>query len=356
CERMVERVSAGLEAYEMQPSIEPIIDFIDSLNNWYIRRSRRRFWKSENDSDKAQAYDTLNRVLRRLILVAAPFMPFITESIYQNLKRPSDPESIHLCDWPEYDARFRNADLERDMDSVRHAVSMGHALRVVNDLKTRQPLASVQLVTKVAEEHEVLAAMEDILREELNVKAVIFRHNEEELVEYSAKANFRVLGKGLGKDMKAAAAEIEKLAPAQIAALLAGRTVEIAIPGRTVSLNQEMVDVRRNEKAGLKVLNEGTLTLALDTIVTPDLLREGYVRDLIRGVQNLRKESGFEVTDRIAISLGGEGELKEALGQFRGLVANETLAECIEWIDSPGDEAASIEAGEKTWKIRIKKA
>jgi len=356
CERMVERVSAGLEAYEMQPSIEPIIDFIDSLNNWYIRRSRRRFWKSENDSDKAQAYDTLNRVLRRLILVAAPFMPFITESIYQNLRKPSDPESIHLCDWPEYDVRFRNADLERDMDSVRHAVSMGHALRVVNDLKTRQPLASVQLVTKVAEEHEVLAAMEDILREELNVKAVIFRRNEEELVEYSAKANFRVLGKELGKDMKAAAAEIEKLAPAQIAALLAGTTVEIAIPGRTVSLNQEMVDVRRNEKAGLKVLNEGTLTLALDTIVTPDLLREGYVRDLIRGVQNLRKESGFEVTDRIAISLGGEGELKEALGQFRGLVANETLAESIEWIDSPGEEAASIEAGEKTWKIRIRKA
>jgi isoleucyl-tRNA synthetase len=117
-----------------------------------------------------------------------------------------------------------------------------------------------------------------------------------------------------------------------------------------------MVDVRRNEKAGLKVLNEGTLTLALDTIVTPDLLREGYVRDLIRGVQNLRKESGFEVTDRIAIGLGGEGELKEALGQFRGLVANETLAESIEWIDSPGDETASIEAGEKTWKIRIRKA
>ncbi len=356
CERMVERVSAGLEAYEMQPSIEPIIDFIDSLNNWYIRRSRRRFWKSENDSDKAQAYDTLNRVLRRLILVAAPFMPFITESIYQNLRKPSDPESIHLCDWPEYDARFRNADLERDMDSVRHAVSMGHALRVVNDLKTRQPLASVQLVTKVAEEHEVLAAMEDILREELNVKAVIFRRNEEELVEYSAKANFRVLGKELGKDMKAAAAEIEKLVPAQIAALLAGTTVEIAIPGRNVSLNQEMVDVRRNEKAGLKVLNEGTLTLALDTIVTPDLLREGYVRDLIRGVQNLRKESGFEVTDRIAISLGGEGELKEALGQFRSLVANETLAESTEWTDSPGEEAASIEAGEKTWKIKIRKA
>ncbi|PKL05995.1 MAG: isoleucine--tRNA ligase, partial [Spirochaetae bacterium HGW-Spirochaetae-9] len=327
CERMVERVTAGLEAYELQPAIEPILDFIDSLNNWYIRRSRRRFWKSENDGDKAQAYDTLNRVLKRLVLVTAPFMPFITESIYQNLKSPTDPESIHLCSWPEYDERFRNIDLERDMDSVRHAVSMGHALRVVNDLKTRQPLASVQLVTKVTEERAVLAAMEDILREELNVKSVIFRQNEEDLVEYSAKANFRVLGKELGKDMKVAAAAIEKLTPAQIAGLLAGQPVEIAISGRTFALSQESVEVRRNEKAGLKVLNEGTLTVALDTTVTPALLREGYVRDLIRGLQNLRKESGFEVTDRIAILLNGDAELREACEEFRALIGGETLAE-----------------------------
>ena len=353
CERMVERVTAGMEVYELQPAIEPILDFIDSLNNWYIRRSRRRFWKSENDADKAQAYDTLNRVLKRLVLVAAPFMPFITESIYQNLKSPTDPESIHLCSWPEYDERFRNTDLERDMDSVRHAVSMGHALRVVNDLKTRQPLSSVQLVTKVAEERAVLAAMEDILREELNVKNVVFRYNEEELVEYSAKANFRVLGKELGKDMKVAAAAIEKLSPAQIASLLAGQPVEIAIPGRTFALSQESVEVRRSEKAGLKVLNEGTLTVALDTTVTPALLREGYVRDLIRGLQNLRKESGFEVTDRIAVLLNGDAELREACEEFRVLIAGETLAESIEWTNSPAAEAVTIDAGEKICRAVI---
>jgi len=282
-------------------------------------------------------------------------MPFITESIYRNLKSPSEPESIHLCSWPEYDARFRNPELERDMDSVRHAVSMGRSLRVANDLKTRQPLTSVQLVTKVAEERSVLSAMEDILREELNVKSIIFRDNEEELVEYSAKANFRVLGKELGKDMKAAAAVIEKLAPAQIVALLEGRTVEIEIPGKTVKLGQDSVEVRRSERPGLKVLNEGTLTVALDTIVTPDLLREGYVRDLIRGVQNLRKESGFDVTDRIAASLGGDAELKEALAEFGSLVAGETLAESIEWTDAPDAAAASIEAGEKIWRATIRR-
>ncbi|MHB9152225.1 MAG: isoleucine--tRNA ligase [Spirochaetales bacterium] len=356
CELMVERVSAGLEAFEMQTAIEPIIDFIDSLNNWYIRRSRRRFWKSENDGDKAQAYDTLNRVLRRLVLVAAPFMPFITEAIYQNLRTSAEPESIHLCSWPEYDARFRNPELERDMASVRHAVSMGRSLRVANDLKTRQPLASVQLVTKVAEERVVLAAMEEILGEELNVKSIIFRDNEEELVEYSAKANFRVLGKELGKDMKLAAAEIEKLSAAQIVALLSGEPVTVSIPGRMIALNKESVEVRRSEKPGLKVLNEGTLTVALDTIVTPELLREGYVRDLIRGVQNLRKESGFEVTDRIVIDLNGDEDLKEALQEYRSLVAGETLAESIEWVETTADSAALIEAGEKTWKAVIRLA
>jgi isoleucyl-tRNA synthetase len=233
---------------------------------------------------------------------------------------------------------------------------MGHALRVANELKTRQPLASVQLVTKVAEEHAVLAAMEDILREELNVKAVGFRNNEEELVEYSAKANFRVLGKMLGKDMKAAAAEIEKLAPAKIAELIAGKAVEIEVAGKAVSLTQELVEVRRLEKAGLKVLNEGTLTLALDTAVTRELLLEGYVRDLIRGIQNQRKESGFEVTDRIAVTLAGDADLKAALDAFKPLVAGETLADRIEWTEAPEASAVVVDAGEKAWKATVRKA
>jgi isoleucyl-tRNA synthetase len=356
CERMVKDVTAALEAYDMQGAIAPILDFIDSLNNWYIRRSRRRFWKSENDGDKTGAYDTLNRVLRKLVLVAAPFMPFITETIYQNLRNSNDPESVHLCRWPEYDERFRNLELERDMASVRHAVSMGRALRVANDLKTRQPLASVQLVTKVAEEKTVLASMDEILREELNVKSILFRENEEELVEYSAKANFRVLGKELGKEMKAAASEIEKLPASKIASLVAGNTVEILVGGKPVLLDREKVEVRRLEKPGLKVLNEGTLTVALDTVVTPELLKEGYARDLVRGIQNLRKESGFEVTDRISLTLGGDEDLRSALEDFRAFVSGETLADAIAWTsDSSGLEAA-IEAGEKTWKAAIRKS
>ena len=159
---------------------------------------------------------------------------------------------------------------------------MGRALRVTNDLKTRQPLASVQIVTKIAEEQNVLSSMEDILREELNVKNILFKENEEELVEYSIKANFRVLGKILGKEMKAAAATIEALDPIAIASIVGGSSIFIEVSGQKVKIDQDSVEIRRTEKPGLKVLNEGTLTLALDTVVTPTLLREGYVRDLDR--------------------------------------------------------------------------
>jgi isoleucyl-tRNA synthetase len=263
---------------------------------------------------------------------------------------------VHLCRWPEYDERFRNPELERDMASVRHAVSMGRALRVTNDLKTRQPLASVQIVTKIAEEKKVLSGMEDILREELNVKSILFKDNEEDLVEYSIKANFRVLGKILGKEMKAAAAILEALDPASVSSIVAGFSIFIDVSGQKISIDQNSVEIRRTEKPGLKVLNEGTLTLALDTVVTPSLLREGYVRDLIRGVQNLRKESGLDVTDRINLIIAGDIELKKALDDFGDFVAGETLADSITWKEGRDENVSLVEAGEKTWYISLSRA
>ncbi|MCE5257014.1 MAG: DUF5915 domain-containing protein, partial [Spirochaetaceae bacterium] len=304
--------------------------------------------------------------------VAAPIIPFITEEIYQNLRVTDDPESIHHSDWPKYDKRFRDLGLERDMASVRHAVSMGRALRVANELKIRQPLASVQLVTKIPEEKAVLSTMEDILRDELNVKSIIFRENEEDLVEYSAKPNYRVLGKQLGKDMPRAASAIEALPVGQLEQLVAGKPIEIDIEGRRIPLSSDSVEIRRAEKPGLKVLNEGTLTLALDTVVTRELLLEGYVRDLVRGIQNLRKESGLEVTDRIRLELGGDSDLKEAASLFSDFIAGETLSIHMQWEDEQSDGISTddagnttkkdtifssvIEAGEKTWKVKIARA
>jgi isoleucyl-tRNA synthetase len=246
------------------------------------------------------------------------------------------------------------------MAAVQHAVSMGRALRSQYNVKVRQPLKTVELVTKNPDEKKVLLEMEDIIREELNVKNVIFRDNEEDLVEYEAKANFRVLGKELGKDMKAAAEKIAAFSQNEIKNLLEGRAFSIQLASeqgaRQVEITADKLDIRRLEKANLKILNEGTLTVGLDTEITEELSKEGDVRDLVRGVQNLRKESGFEVTDRITLSLGGSDRLKSAWESFSEFIASETLSTGMVWVGAGAAGMSAIEAGEEKWLVKIEKA
>ena len=258
-------------------------------------------------------------------------------------------------DYPVYNERFRDQALEFQMASVQKAVSMGRSLRNQFNLKNRQPLASVALVTRNADEKRVLADMQDTIAEELNVKQVVFHEREAELVEYKAKANFRVLGKLLGKDMKSAASEIEKLSGEQISAILDGRALSVSVAGREVELNSENVIVERTEKEDLKVLNDGTLTVGLDTKITTELRNEGLVRDLIRGIQNLRKESGFEITDRILLTVGGDAELEAAFAMFKDYISSETLSKSAVWEASLSD-AVLVEADDKKWFIKVAKA
>ena len=344
---LVEAVTEQLDAYDIQKAIEPIINFIDLLNNWYIRRSRRRFWKSENDGDKMQAYGTLWSALMTLVKVASPFIPFVTEEIYRNLKTDDMPESIHLCDYPVADEDVRDRILERKMELTQQAVSMGRALRSMHNLKTRQPLKALHLVTRDVEEKKILKEMAEIIEEELNVKDVIFRDNEEDLVEYSVKANFRVLGKQLGKDMKAAAAKIAELSSGEIISLMDGNTLTVDFEGTqhsSVEITQESVVINRSEKENLKVLNEGALTVALDPEITDELYKEGVVRDVVRSIQNLRKESGLEVTDRIRIYLAGSEKVKEAVEAFEDHMLQETLGDKWFWEDRA--DAQSVSCGE----------
>ncbi|MBN2353890.1 MAG: isoleucine--tRNA ligase [Spirochaetales bacterium] len=353
-ERLVEDVTLGLDGYEIQKAVSPMLEFIDLLNNWYIRRSRRRFWRSGNDADKAQAYGILHSVLMKIVLCAAPIIPFITEEIYRNLRTGAMPESVHLCDFPSADPSKRDLNLEKKMETARRAVGMGRALRSLYGLKNRQPLAAVHLVTQDLAELAVLTEMEDLIREELNVKKVKFRRNEEELVTYRVKANFKVLGRTLGKDMKEAAALIEKFTGAQAAALLAGKTVPLAVGGRTVTLDKESVVIQRLEKENLKAANEGTLTVAVDPTLTPELVQEGLVRDLVRGIQNLRKEKNLDVVDRIVLALSGSEAMKAAIERFEALIREETLAVSWKWAKAAGQE--KIECGEETCLCAIEKA
>ena len=352
-EKLTEDVTASIEAYDIHKANSAFIDFIDLLNNWYIRRSRRRFWKSENDNDKNQAYQTLYSVLMKYIKLACPVIPFITEEIYQNLKTDSMPESIHLCDYPEADASIRDEQLEKKMEVTQHAVSMGRALRANFSLKIRQPLKAIYLVTRDSEEKIILKEMEGIISEELNVKEVIIRDNEEELVEYQAKANFRVLGKILGKSMKKGAAKIEELSMDAIKSLLDGATLSIEVDGKGCDITSDSIVVQRFEKENLKVLNEGSLTIGLDTELSEALRQEGLVRDLVRNIQSLRKETGLDVSDRIKLCISGADEIKSSVDNHEEYMKNETLT--VDWEWKEAEDSKDFECGDYSCKIALEK-
>ncbi|MDR3311671.1 MAG: DUF5915 domain-containing protein, partial [Spirochaetaceae bacterium] len=354
-QKMVLDVTEAMDAYDFSRAIDPLVGYIDQLNNWYIRRSRRRFWKSDSDSDKAEAYRTLYRALKTFALTAAPVIPFVTEAIWRNLRLPEELESVHLADFPVYDASLRDEGLEFKMATVQKAVSMGRSLRYQFELKIRQPLKSVEFVTKNADERKALLEMEESIREELNVKKVVFHEREDELVEYRAKANFRTLGKILGGRMRAAGVAIAALDQGSIQSILDGATLTLEVEGTNVELDADKVLVERLEKAALRVLNEGTLTVALDTEITEELHKEGLVRDLIRGVQNLRKESGLEVTDRIVLRVGGSPSLQAAFELFADFVAAETLSVETRW-EGMLLGGTEIEAGKAKWLARVAKA
>jgi len=325
-EELTANMDDALGNYDIQRACGYLLSFMDKLNNWYIRRSRRRFWKSENDGDKKMAYNTLYKVLMTYIKLACPVIPFICEEIYQNLRRPGDPESVHLCDYPVYDKHHRDYALEKMMDLTMQAIVMGRSLRSTYNLKTRQPLKKLFLVDRDEEDRRILSDMSDIIAEELNVKEVEINSDETELVDYSAKANFKALGSRLGKAMKEVAANIQKIGSERIARILDGHAEHITYgDNEKVEVSAADLVIQRTEKENLKVLNEGRITIGFDTEVDQNLLNEGLARDIIRAIQTLRKESGFDVSDRIVLEIGGDEVVKAAYEQFKSMIESETL-------------------------------
>ncbi|KAL0265478.1 UNVERIFIED_CONTAM: hypothetical protein PYX00_010981 [Menopon gallinae] len=325
-ESLTDLLNQKMDNYELASSVEILIAFIDNLNNWYIRRSRRRFWRSENDKDKIQAYDTLYYVLKKFITLCAPFIPFVSEEIYQNLRQEGEPLSVHLCDYPHTSVSFINQELEEKMALIQKAIGMGRTLRNTLNIKNRQPLNSLYLISKNVKEISILREMEDILLEELNVKNISFQDNEEELVSYRAKANFKVLGKTLGPRVKEVAREIAQLNSSSLASLLSGCELAIDLEGEIFHLSQESIIIEREEKSNFRILNCGSLTIGFDTEITQELLLEGKARDLIRHVQNLRKEKGFKVTDKIILAYRSNHLWSKTLNQFKQMIMGETLS------------------------------
>ena len=328
-ETLIADVSTAMDAYDLQKAVRPFVDFIDALTNWYIRRSRRRFWKSEDDADKRHAYRTLRYVLVQLSKVAAPFCPFVSEQIYRNLRGPADPESVHLCAFPTADAAARDLRLEAEMELVQRAVRLGRQLRTDKDLKVRQPLARLHVVSADAAARAALAGYTDIIREELNVKEVAFGDDETALANLSLKADFKRLGPRFGAQMKAAAAAIAAL-PANLAGALArGETVPLTIQGTETTLAPDEVVIRREPREGLVVAAEGNIVVALETALTAALLAEGLMREFVSRVQALRKEADLEVTQRIEVTFQADDEVAAALDAWQDTILEEVQGDAL---------------------------
>ena len=335
-ETLIADVTAAMDEYDLQRAVRPFVAFIEDLTNWYIRRSRRRFWKSQNDGDKLHAYRTLRYVLVQLSKVAAPFTPFISETIYRNLKGKDDPESVHLCDFPTARAGARDLALEREMAAVQTIVKLGRQLRVDNDLKVRQPLAKILVAGADTR-------LDDLILDELNIKEIAYIADETALCDVSYKANFKTLGKKCGPKMKTVAAGI-----AALKAFNGSATVE------GFELTDEDVLVTRKPKAGMVVASEGAVVVGLETALTPALIAEGLAREFVSHVQAMRKEADFEVTQRIAVTAEVDADLRAALTAHADYVKAETLATALSFAACP--DAASCDLNGHAAKIRVAKA
>ena len=353
-ETLIASVTTAMDGYDLQRAVRPFVQFIEDLTNWYIRRSRRRFWKSQDDDDKSQAYATLYHVLIQLTKVAAPFVPFISESIYRNLRSDDMPESVHLCDFPTADGHLRDEELEEAMALVMICVKMGRQLRSEHNLKVRQPLSLLHVATRSDRIRKELEPLQDIIIDELNVKQVSFGDSETELAELKAKPDFKKLGPRLGPKVKAAAGVVARMSSDQLAALLEGETITVDVDGEDLALTNEDVVVERVPHAGLVVAAEGEILVALETQLTVELEREGLARELVNRIQNLRKEADFEVTQRIRVALfSSEAQVTEAVTEYLDYIQTETLCLACAMQDSLSGEMTELDLNGKVCFIHI---
>ncbi|AHH08807.1 isoleucine--tRNA ligase [Borrelia anserina] len=334
-----------IDKYNLTKSIEELLEFIDKLNNWYIRRSRRRFWKSENDHDKIDAYETLYYALKNLMLMLAPFTPFLTEEIYQNLKIQGEKESIHLEQYPQEIKELINTDLEDKMNFIRKVISIARALRASHNIKIRKPISTIYVVTKNKKEQQILSEMQEIILEEINAKEIKIKSNEEDLVTYKAKANFRELGSKLGTNMKPVSLEIMKLNNEDILKIINNNQYMIKIKENEYNITLKDIILERHERENLKVINKDSITIGLDALITEELYLEGLSRELIRKVQNLRKENNFNVSDRIILHTDGNEILKKIISQFESYIKTETLTLKIDINQEKALEKVEIDDG-----------
>ncbi len=363
-------VSALYAAYDATPACRAIDNFVNAeLSNWYVRQCRRRFWRGEMTTDKRAAYQTLHTCLVRVAQLMSPVAPFFADWLYRNLTGAAAGDgpggvreakqgkgvvdSVHLSLLPAADPTLIDQDLEVRMDYAQRLSSLTLSLRKAENLRVRQPLQKILVPALNADFRRHVTAVADIVKSEVNIKAVEFL-TEGDFLRKSIKPDFRILGKRLGKQMKDAAAVISAMTAEDIAVLEHSGAFVFTLGNEEVAITLDDVTISTEDIPGWKVATDGELTVALDVTVTPELAREGLARELVNRIQNLRKDQGFEVTDRIRVRLSGTPAVLDAATAFKAYLAGEVLADALDiTTDLPGE---SLELpGEETVVLVVEK-
>jgi isoleucyl-tRNA synthetase len=328
---LIEQVGKMMDNYELTKAARLISDFIiDDISNWYIRRNRRRFWKSGDSNDKLAAYQTLHQLLLTLTKLMAPYIPLLSEEIFINFRAKNDPESVHLCDYPvvtEKQKSYRDVSLEERMNLAQEVVSISLSLRNENKIKVRQPLKKVLVYVKKESNKHTLLQMAPIICDELNVKTIQVVHKSDEIIVKNVKPNFKTLGPKAGKLMGKLVPILKEFSTAQIKNLEQNGFERIVVDGQELKILIEDVEIFVSPKEGLAVSSENELLVAIDLTLDQDLIDEGIARELVNRIQNIRKEANFEVTDRIEIYYRTDNDkIKRAIQVKAEYIMNETLA------------------------------
>ena len=355
---LVKDVDGFYADYEPTKAARAISDFVqENLSNWYVRLCRRRFWKGEYAQDKIAAYQTLYSCLLTVSKLSAPIAPFFMDKLYRDLTQATQSEkfdSVHLAEFPKHVENFVNKSLESKMQKAQTISSLVLSLRKKEMIKVRQPLQKVMIPVLDNNQKAEIEAISDLIKAEVNVKEILLLDDASGILVKQIKPNFKALGPRFGKDMGLISKEIQNLTAEQISEIEAKGTIDVVIAGNSITLTQEDVEITSQDIEGWLVANSNGITVALDIVISPELKKEGIARELVNRIQNIRKDSGFEVTDKIKVYLQNNSVLEEAVAINAAYIKSETLTEELIFSDKLED-GAEIEFDEITTKIKITK-
>ena len=355
---LIVKVDKFYEEYEPTKAARAISDFTqDYLSNWYVRLSRRRFWKGDYQTDKISAYQTLYTSMETIAKLGAPIAPFFMDRLYLDLNAVSKKEtfeSVHLADFPKADTNAIDKVLERKMESAQTICSLVLSLRAKEKIKVRQPLQKIMIPVDNQQQKEEIEAVADLIKHEVNIKEIELLEDASDILVKQIKPNFKTLGPKFGRDMKLIASMVSAFNAVDIKNIEQNGSIDVEINGKNITLGLDDVEITSQDIEGWLVANEGSLTVALDVVISEELRKEGVARELVNRIQNLRKDSGFEVTDRIDVQLQNDPQVAAAIASNEAYIKSETLTEDLKIMDNL-DNGIEIAFDEVNTKLFIQK-